>query len=724
MLCRTLVLRKHCAVRGAFLPLSVTKRAHRLGGNKMLTAWMSTAALTVSLLSVSGGHADARRYAIADANPDAITDISAKRKKNVAPPPTPSPSPSPTGPISSVWANDGADKVTQDELRTYTGGRAVLNRTWNGSKVQLFGARNEVVSFNLVLEAATVSAVGVTVTFNSLVGPGGFRIAAQSITDKNQLFSWVTRDIELFLVRYLPIRGLSRLSYDTYDERHVPERLRRPIRADGLASGGWTDRPDHDKLYPDIAVPMELIPDFSIAAGQNQSVWVDIYVPKEAPPGIYSGEVIVRQGGVLSHRIPVEFQVRDFILPDLPNSKTMVATSYHDVARRYTGIEYPAPNTPEDKLSKLVMDRQFLLAHRHKISLIDDNAGASAWPQDRPRPEWEGRLSGALFTTANGYKGPGIGVGNNVYSIGTYGVWHHWWGTTRSAIWGYSDKWESWFRQNAPDTDRFLYLIDESEDYAQTEEWASWMKANPGVGSNLMSFATADILNAQKFVPSLDIVASWMTVGDTIPWQSAADLVKSDGRKRFYLYNGVRPASGSFAIEDDGVALRELAWGQHKKGIDRWFFWEATYYNNYQGGRGDTNVFKDAQTFGASPYRHSILGMTSWNYSNGDGVLFYPGTDKVFPAESYDLAGPIASLRLKHWRRGIQDVDYISLAARINPQAVAGIVERMVPKVLWENGVSDPDDPTWVLAPISWSTDPDQWEAAREELANIIEGRY
>jgi hypothetical protein len=42
--------------------------------------------------------------------------------------------------------------------------------------------------------------------------------------------------------------------------------------------------------------------------------------------------------------------------------------------------------------------------------------------------------------------------------------------------------------------------------------------------------------------------------------------------------------------------------------------------------------------------------------------------------------------------------------------------------VLWEVGVSDPEDPTWMLADISWSTDPDLWEAARAEVADIIEG--
>ena len=86
------------------------------------------------------------------------------------------------------------------------------------------------------------------------------------------------------------------------------------------------------------------------------------------------------------------------------------------------------------------------------------------------------------------------------------------------------------------------------------------------------------------------------------------------------------------------------------------------------------------------------------------------------------MSGPIASLRLKFWRRGIQDVDYIALAAKINPTAVETIVKTMVPKVMWEVGVADPADPSWVLSNISWSIDPDKWETVRRQLATIIAG--
>ena len=138
---------------------------------------------------------------------------------------------------------------------------------------------------------------------------------------------------------------------------------------------------------------------------------------------------------------------------------------------------------------------------------------------------------------------------------------------------------------------------------------------------------------------------------------------------------------------------------------------------------GETNVFQTAQTFGGSSSVDPVIGQTGWNYTNGDGVLFYPGTDKLYPADSYGVNGPFASLRLKYWRRGIQDVDYLTLAAAIDPAATQNIVNRIVPKVLWEYGVDNLSDPTYVHPDISWSNNPDVWEAARAQLAGIIAAR-
>jgi len=101
-------------------------------------------------------------------------------------------------------------------------------------------------------------------------------------------------------------------------------------------------------------------------------------------------------------------------------------------------------------------------------------------------------------------------------------------------------------------------------------------------------------------------------------------------------------------------------------------------------------------------------------------VLFYPGTDLRSPEDSYSVGGPFASSRLKLWRRGIQDVNYLVMTAAVDPVRTAEILQSVIPQILREYGVEDPEDPTWVLTDISWSTDPDIWEVARSELADII----
>jgi hypothetical protein len=341
---------------------------------------------------------------------------------------------------------------------------------------------------------------------------------------------------------------------------------------------------------------------------------------------------------------------------------------------------------------------------------------------------WEDRLDGNLFTHANGYDGIGVGVGNNVYSVGTYQSWP-WTEGDEEDMWANTDAWVHYFDvlSLTTPTDYFLYLIDEpevGEETRQAQEWAEWIKSNPGPGREMMSFVTIDLPTAVDETPSVNISASGAQFGLPEEWEGPAQKYRIEADRRLYFYNGNRPATGSFAIEDDGITLRMLPWIQYKKGIDRWFYWESTYYNNYQGETGETDVFQRAQTYGSFDEVDELLGQTGWNYLNGDGVLIYPGTDLVFGEESYGVEGPIASLRLKHWRRGIQDVDYLALAQTISPTRTAEIVSAMIPKVLWEYGVEDPEDPSWVRTDISWSTDPDDWETARAELADVIESFY
>ncbi|NIO70704.1 MAG: hypothetical protein GTN71_17145, partial [Anaerolineae bacterium] len=228
--------------------------------------------------------------------------------------------------------------------------------------------------------------------------------------------------------------------------------------------------------------------------GTNQSIWGDIYIPKTAPTGIYTGTVAITEGGTLTWQIPIRLRVRNFTLPDLPNARTMLVFSSENINDRYLGEDnaYPEPGTAVYTQSLELADRHFQLAHRHKISLIDGFDDTEQMDET-----WISRLNGELFTPARGYDGVGVGVGNNVYSIGTYGSWS-WQGGTQADMWANTDAWVNWFDTQAftTPTDYFLYLIDESDDYPQIEQWAQWINNNPGPGQRLMSLATIDLPTA------------------------------------------------------------------------------------------------------------------------------------------------------------------------------------------------------------------------------------
>jgi len=342
---------------------------------------------------------------------------------------------------------------------------------------------------------------------------------------------------------------------------------------------------------------------------------------------------------------------------------------------------------------------------------------------DQPCATSVPRLNGTLFTAANGYDGPGVNTPNSVFSIGTYGTWG-WKGQGEPGMWSHTDNWVNWFQQNLPSTDYFIYLEDEPppSDYAQVNTWARWISENPGPGRNLRSMATTYPLFAQESMPYLnipDMGAGWgicpynQEPCDNVSIsQAAADHYRLTPGDKLWAYNATDPATGSSDTEDNGVAMRQLPWAQYKKQIDRWFYW-------YANPPTPVDFFTQPVTFGTQTYYDPIIGETGDDgSSNGNGLLVYPGTSVYNPTNSYNVKGPFASLRLKEWRRGVQDADYLTLAAQYDPAAVNSIVTGLVPKVLWEYPAPNPN--SYTGGGISWSSDPDQWEAARAALAQII----
>jgi hypothetical protein len=441
--------------------------------------------------------------------------------------------------LTAVWANEGGDKVTQDELRATGHAASVVNGVWDGACIKAFGAQNEVVSFNVVLEAATSKASNVSVSLGSLMGPGGavIRSAPRAI---DKLFDWTTTEAELFYVRYLQIKGLSQQAYGalaSWQEATFPKHAQCPgmtqATPDSKPTGAgcaWAQRPVANKFYPDIAVPLELVPTFDVAAASNQSIWADVYIPKSTPAGVYGGMLTISENGSVTHKVPVSLRVRNFALPDAPSAKTMLFTSYGDISPRYVGIAYPNPGTPQDMLVQTALKNQRLAAHRHRIALIGDDANQTG---TQPGSEYVRVLDGSYFSASNGYAGPGEGTGQDVYSIGTYGGLTG--GTTPQKFTAAFNGWETWFEANSPKTERFVYLCDEIACTQSTPTLTTqlqWWAAISGVGSKLHTMATQSLLDAPATLS--DPTSAWAfsaghsSGGTSMGGTTAADQMAAD----------------------------------------------------------------------------------------------------------------------------------------------------------------------------------------------------
>ncbi len=462
---------------------------------------------------------------------------------------------------------------------------------------------------------------------------------------------------------------------------------------------------------------------FTVTSSSSLVVWFDIYVPKDAPAGVYTGSINVYEGTQVSTTIPISLNVYPFTMPDSPSASPMGYQTAPFINQRHGGVAYPTYTslTSSTTITRL---HWYQALRRFNVYPAGDQAqgGCGNLIQNGPCPEYQIQLDGTLFDPTSGYaNAPGIRTPVPVYMMFGYGSWRgtSFWPYTYAATCSNANIWVQWFENNAPKAEYFWYMEDEPTDITQTSAiWSTWVSTCAAPGNRLAPWVTISPERVDTQYPNIIHVGTTREVWTPSVMETAIKDFQSSNKRRITYYNGFRPFTGSTATDDDGVAPRVWEWVQFKKKFDHYFIWETTNYSH--GANVDNNLWHDALTFGYYTSDSGTYGRTGFNYSNGDGVMFYPGTDTLFPADSYGADIPFPSWRLMMWRRGINDFDYLKMAYQYDPKSVNAIVQRIIPQVLWERGVVDPNDPTYDYGPKTWSSDPNVWEIARKQLADII----
>jgi hypothetical protein len=180
--------------------------------------------------------------------------------------------------------------------------------------------------------------------------------------------------------------------------------------------------------------------------------------------------------------------------------------------------------------------------------------------------------------------------------------------------------------------------------------------------------------------------------------------------REYWFYNGGRPAGGAITIEAPATDPRATIWAAFKHDVRVYFYWYAVHWrhNSQKQGERNQNVWANSITF--DNRKQPNRSPDDAGYIHGDGVLAYPGEERLHPEEDRGVPGPISTIQLANFRRGLQDHQYLTLARKLGLNAaVDKALQAIVPRVFSDAGPR-----------VSFPETGDPYETVRLELARAI----
>ncbi|MDZ8050450.1 MAG: glycoside hydrolase domain-containing protein [Aulosira sp. ZfuVER01] len=186
-----------------------------------------------------------------------------------------------------VWVTSGLQRIGKDE------------RPGSSTEIQLYAARGEYEPFQIGIRASNSDLTNVNVSVSDLSGPNNQIIAKNNITLYREHYVYVSQS-----------------SPKQRGSNNQP--LGSGWYADGLIPFVNPETQANLKGFELDAVP------FNLKAGNNQPIWVDVFVPRNASPGKYQGTFTISSNrGVTTGKILL--QVWNFQLPLKPSLNSSFA---------------------------------------------------------------------------------------------------------------------------------------------------------------------------------------------------------------------------------------------------------------------------------------------------------------------------------------------------------------------------------------------------------------
>jgi hypothetical protein len=545
---------------------------------------------------------------------------------------------------------------------------------WDGCSVRLKAARNETEPFQVVLRGGDRPLTDVTVSVSDLAGPG-YTLGQSRIS-------------------------LYREAYYTVTQPSDPYGY-------GLPAGALDVGPIPDALIPftdPYGTGQPIGAPFSVAAGQNQPVWVDVSVPAEAPAGTYRGQISVQASGE-EVSFPLELTVWNFSLPSRPS----LFINYVMDPLWTLPAQYNIDESNEDAIHALT-DKHYeaMWAHRQgPISLylapqVTESGGQVQldWSQADPFfaywldtkglpaffvPDiYDGNLehyrirdsSGSYYTQAD-FNDPTFAQKAKAYY---------------AALRDHLKEKGWWDRALSYPTDETEWVADEPEHngpagFQRLQTWANLLKS---VDASYTMMASSVYP-----VPFGDPVRGWPNmIGSVDAWDvivQDADIDPLSFRQRQQVGEKL-----SFPLNDWGDFLdykatlhRGLGWVTYK--YDAWGLgaWAAAAWIGDEASMNIVNPWTSPVT--------PVFGL-------GGGALFWPGYH-IEANPNKNVNGPLPSLRLKLDREAVDDHDYLTLLAEQAGASYAHALARgLIPGDYWD-----------------WNPTPERLYALRDKIGDLLD---
>jgi hypothetical protein len=509
-------------------------------------------------------------------DPRATTNTGGDATKKSEPPEKASAEIAPAGgqPSLTIWVVDPLTRVQPTDPPQAT-------RT-----ASIKAARHEYEAFQVVIRAPDETALqNVMVTVSDLVGPGVIPAGRVAL----------------------------------YREHYV--QVTRPSPGSPYKPGTWPDALipfAHPETRQALGGRFPAAP-FPVAAGRNQPVWVEVYVPPDAQPGSYVGELTVSADGSPPAAIPVRLGVWSFTLPEVPSLQSWFGQL--DVADREAPREASRQHLHE------------LLRHRVSPSyaggdpIVKEDGSIDTSQSHAALAEF---LSKATTWTipfrAEGHPFPDP------------------FGADRARTQRYLRNVQEYLREHGWLDRGFVYVYDEPDD---SKKMRVAQQAGHLVRESAPDLRT--LVTTAIRTELVDIVRLWVLPFDRYDL-GATRRRRARGDEVWSYTAGVRGKGyPTWQLDYPLFHYRMPAWINWSVGATGLLYWA----NNYWADSSDP--WTDPRTYGTL---------------NGDGALVYPGS-----AVGYH--GPVVSMRLKAIRDGIEDYDTLKLLERADRPAAAAAAKRV-----------------------------------------------